>query len=127
MPTAETFDCAARAFELAAESLDMLMTITATHFGPETLRGGLLSMVADLTVSTATATASTAATTLAEDAATCRQRAELCRTFAADMATYQRDLDLYQSALARFDHADPEAALIRRPSRPTRPFTWIEE
>lgn len=126
MPTAETFDAAARAFELAAESLDMLMAITPSHFGPETLRGGLLSMVADLAVSTATATASTAATALTEDAATCRQRAELCRAFAADMATYERDLERYQSALARFDPTDPETALISRPSRPARPFAWIE-
>jgi hypothetical protein len=126
MPTAEAFDAAARSFELAAESLEQLMASTPSHFGPDTLRGGLLSMVVDLTVSTATATALRAAAALADDAAVCRQRAATCRAFAIDMAAYQRDLDRYVSELGRLDPADPEAALLRRPSRPVRPFTWIE-
>jgi len=126
MPTADTFDAAARSFEQAAEELDLLLHSTPSHFGPDTLWGGLLTMVADLTVSTSTATVSTTASALAEYAATCRRRASTCRAFAAEMAIHEEELRRYESALARFDPFDLEAAPLRRPSRPSRLFSWIE-
>jgi hypothetical protein len=126
MPTADAFDAAARSFDGVAESLDLLLRTTPTHFGPDTLLGGHLSLVADLTVSTATATAVTAATIVADHAATCRQRASACRTYAADVAAYRRELDRYEAGLVEGHSFDVGTTHIRHPTPPERPFTWID-
>jgi len=77
MPTADAFDTAARSFDRAAADLSQLLVNTPQHFGPDTLIGGMLSLVADITVSTAQATATSAAATHRRRPAGTRPRSDV--------------------------------------------------
>lgn len=126
MPTADAFDEAARSFDRAAQELAELMHTSPSHLGPDTLRGGLLTLVADLTVATAHQTATATASVLHDLAFECRHRADVCRTFAADLALYNRRLARFEGELAAFDPTDPTATVPVRPARPRRPASYVE-
>lgn len=126
MPTADDFEAAAWSFERAAEQLTQLMEDAPSHFGPETLQDGTLTMVAEVTVATAQVTATTVARAAAASAATCRARAAACRAFAADLADYHRQLTAYEHAWAEYGTSDPFAPSPVRPQRPRPSATFIE-
>lgn len=126
MPTAAAFDAAARSFDRAAEDLALLMIDTPGHFGPDTLQGGLLTIVADLTVGTAQVTAASAATALRGRADICRARADACRAFAADLDVYHRELHRFEAASRHYDPTDPSALPPHRPNRPRPAGNFIE-
>ncbi len=117
MPTADQFERAARRFDGIADALGDLMSTTPRLFGPNTLAGGTLTLVADLTISTSTATATNAGQLVRDLADTCRRRADICRTYAAEVDSYQR-------ALRQFEAEN--SSLLQRPTRPRRPATWVE-
>lgn len=117
MPTAHQFDLAARTFDGVAEDLDTLLAATPGHLGPDTLSGGTLTLVAELTISTVIATASSAGQLVRDLADTCRRRAAVCRTHAAEIVAYE-------SALRHFEASGSPASA--RPTRPRRPASWVE-
>lgn len=126
MPTAEAFDAAARSFDRVADQLGQLMHDTTWYFGPDTLRGGMLTIVADLTIATAQVTATTAAASAASSARICRERAAACRAFAADMADYHRRLAIHEQAWSEYDPTDPFGAPPARPERPRPAASYID-
>lgn len=117
MPTADQFDRAASAFDAIADAFVDLMTTTPSHFGPDTLAGGTLTLVADLTISTSTSTATSTGRLVRDLADTCRRRADICRSYAADIESYLH-------ALRQFEADD--SSLLHRPTRPRRPASWVE-
>ncbi len=116
MPTADQFEAAARRFADLADDLDTLLASTPSHLGPDTLIGGRLTLVADLTIDTAMATAVHAGRRVRELAGSCRRRAAICRSHAADVDAYLRELQRFQSG----------EVPMARPIRPRRPATWVE-
>lgn len=119
MPTADAFEAAARTFDGAADEFDRLLSTTPDWFGPETMVGGMLAMITELTLSTASTTAGEIAIALRHAGDTCRQRAAVCRAYAADLA----DFHLEQR---RFEASDPSLAPSGPPIRPTRPAPWVD-
>ncbi len=126
MPTAVAFDTAARSFDRAADDLTKLLVDTPGHLGPDTLIGGMLTLVADLTVGTARVTAANAAAALLGRADICRARAEACRSFAADLDVYHREVSRFEAAARTYDPGDPYALPPHRPTRPRPVGSFIE-
>jgi hypothetical protein len=126
MPTATAFEAAARSFDRAALDLSQLLTHTPAYFGPDTLVGGILSLVTELTIGTARVTANTAAAALSGRADICRARAEACRAFAADLDQYHREMLRFEAAAHDYDPTDPFALPPRRPTRPHPVADFIE-
>ena len=119
MPTATAFDAAARTFDGVADELALLMASTPSHFGPDTLAGGTLTLLTELTISTVDTTAARAAKSLRALADECRRRAVVCRSFEADLAAYRREQRDYEAS-------DPSLAPSGPPTRPTRPAVWVD-
>lgn len=126
MPTAAAFDSAARSFDLAADDLTHLLTDTPGHFGPDTLVGGMLTLVADLTIGTAHTTAVNASAALKSRADTCRARADACRAFATDLDIYHEKLRRFESAARSYDPTNPFALPPQHPTRPRPVASFIE-
>lgn len=126
MPTATAFDAAARSFDQAAADLNQLLVNTPGYFGADTLVGGMLTIVTDLTIGTAQTTATSTAATLLDRAAICRARAAACRSFAAELDLYHRDVHRFEAASRDYDPTDPFALPPQRPVRPRPAASYIE-
>lgn len=126
MPTATAFDAAARSLDRAAADLTQLLIHAPGHLGSDTLVGGMLTIVSELTVATAQSTAVATASTLAAQADICRARAEACRAFAAELDRYHVEVGRFEADMRSYDPTDPYAFPPQRPNRPRPVANFIE-
>lgn len=121
MPTAHDFDVAAAGFESAADVAESMLATAHAHFGPETMHGGRLPLLIDLTLDSQHRSARTAAHLLRRQADLCRDRAAACRAFAAELAVHRADMARWRQA-----QADPASAGDPVPPPPRAPGPWAE-
>lgn len=126
MPTAHEFDQAARQFDRAADEIELLLHSTPHPIDPDVLRGGMLTMLTDITISSSIATARAVADGLRRRADTCRERAEVCRAHADAVALYRMRVDAFADAMDAFDPTDPFTSPPTRPAPPPTPPAWVE-
>ncbi len=119
MPTASDFDLAAEQFERAATDAARWADGARSHFGAETLSGGVLTAVCRQAVDAAEATAAATADQLTEKAALCRRRAAQVRAYESAFADYRTAHRAWRAALDDLvDGAAPGPA-PRPPTKPT--------
>lgn len=121
MPTSLEFDHAAALYDRVAADIALVLGPPTVLLGVETVSGGMLGLVVDATIDAATANVATCIRDFQDSAALCRQRAEACREFAAEMATYHKALDQWST-----DIPPDRLRLDTRPTRPTKPASWVE-
>ena len=121
MPTSLDFDHAAALYDRVVADIATILGPPTSQLGVETISGGMLGLVVDATLDAATANVATCIRDFQDSAALCRQRAEACRQFAAEMASYHQELDQWSTEIP-----PDRARLDLRPTRPTRPASWVE-
>ncbi len=121
MPTSLEFDHAAALYDRVAADIATVLGPPAAMLGAETVSGGMLGLVVEATLDAATANVASCIRDFQDSAALCRQRAEACREFAAEITTYHRDLDFWTA-----DVAPDGVRIVPRPTRPTKPASWVE-
>ncbi len=123
MPTASEFEQSALELDRAAEDTESLVAGARELFGENVLSGGGLSRLVESTIDVTERTTTSTAAELRELANECRSRASECRAYAAELAAYNEQLEAWQRER---NALPPGVAPPRRPTRPSRPASWVE-
>lgn len=122
MPSATDFDLAAAAFGRASEDLAILVGAARPYLGPDTVDGGALAELVQVTLDVSDQNLTGAATMLTGLATVCRDRAAVCRAYAHDLQVFDGALDRWLSVTTALPEGEP---IPPRPHLPSRPPTWV--
>lgn len=119
MPSASDFDAAAAILYRAADDMAGWTAGSRSHFGPDTISGGTLTLVCHQAVDVAEHLAATTAEILRADAATCARRAQAVRAYEAALGDYRSALQEWRAQVAALPSGVAPTPSPSRPDKPT--------
>ncbi len=122
MPNVVDFDLAAAAFSRASEGLQLLRGSSRPFLGADTVTGGALAGLVEVTMDVSDQNLTSAAAALDELADVARHRAAVCRAYAVDVQSFNHELRRWQNNVADYPTGE---TLPPRPRPPRSPPSWV--
>ena len=122
MPNVVDFELAAAAFSRASEDLQLLRGSCQPFLGADTVTGGALAGLVEVTMDVSDQNLTSAAAALNELADNARQRAAVCRAYAMDLRSFNQELQRWQNNVADYPTGE---TMPPRPQPPRSPPSWV--